>query len=564
MKKSKQIKNVPEYRNSRDALFHHNLTYFSLSMVGIVFKVLSVLGFSRFIQKILDTISGDQTSSVPYLVVYGGICVGFLLVSAIFEYVFWTAFRSRALTQYRQFTYDRILKKGIAAWSHESTAPYISSLSNDLNQIKDNYIETLPYIVELVLNFSGTIVLMLYYDVKLAAIAFLISLLPIILSSFRLKEVETCEEKLSVANSGFLGAFSEMLRGFKAIKSMKAEARISDRLYSENKSASDAFSHREHVEISVAYTASLSGHVAQIVFFFVSMFLARIDPKVSVGVIVAFVQLMQNISQLAITMPELIAKVKASKKLMARNDSLLASHQVSGKNVKLSCKNAITMRDVTVRYGTAEKILEDISVTLPANGCYAMIGESGSGKTTVLNLLSGINRDYTGEIKFDDTDIKEVSGDSLFDLISVIHQDVFLFDATLKDNITMFKPIDGDILQAAIQSAGLTETVMEKGLDYPCGDNGNRLSGGEKQRVGIARSILQGANVLLLDEATSALDPQTAYQIMDTIQKMNGKTRIVVTHDIFPELMDKFDGVFVLKDGKFAETGTDGHPFINQ
>lgn len=553
MKKSKQIKSDPEYRSSRDALFRHNKAYLALSMVGIVFKVLSVLSFSRLIQKILDTVSGDSISSVSYLAVYSAICIGLLLVAAIFEYAFWTAFRSRALTQYRQFTCNKILRKGIAAWNHESTAPYISALSNDLNQIKDNYIETLPYIVELVLNFAGAIALMLYYDVKLAAIAFVISLLPIILSSFRLKEVAVCEEKLSVANSNFLGAFAEMLRGFKAIKSMKAEAQISDRLLSENKDASDAFGHREHVEISVAYTASLSGHVAQIVFFFVSMFLARTDSNVSVGVIVAFVQLMQNVSQLAIAMPELIAKVKASKKLMERNDSLLANHQTAGKNVDLSCKNSITMRNVTAGYGTSEKILEDISVTLPANGCYAILGESGSGKTTILNLLSGINRDYAGQIKFDDTDIKDVSGDSIFELISVIHQDVFLFDATLKDNITMFKPVHDDILQDAIRDAGLTETVMEKGLDYPCGDNGNKLSGGEKQRVAIARSILQGANVLFLDEATSALDPQTGYQIMDTIQKMTGKTRIVVTHDIFPELMHHFDSVFVLKAGKLQK-----------
>lgn len=262
---------------------------------------------------------------------------------------------------------------------------------------------------------------------------------------------------------------------------------------------------------------------------------------------------MQNVSQLAIAMPELIAKVKAAKKLMERNDSLLANHQTAGKNVDLSCKNSITMRNVTAGYGTSEKILEDISVTLPANGCYAILGESGSGKTTILNLLSGINRDYAGQIKFDDTDIKDVSGDSIFELVSVIHQDVFLFDATLKDNITMFKPVREDILQDAIRNAGLTETVMEKGLDYPCGDNGNKLSGGEKQRVAIARSILQGANVLFLDEATSALDPQTGYQIMDTIQKMDGKTRIVVTHDIFPELMDHFDCVFVLKAGKLRK-----------
>ncbi|MDR0889446.1 MAG: ABC transporter ATP-binding protein/permease [Oscillospiraceae bacterium] len=555
MKNYKKSAHDGQCRNSRSALFHRNRALFMLSMLGVLFMTLFVLGFSSFIQKILDTISGENVSSIPSLIVYGGICVGFLLIRAIFEYAFWTAFRNRALTQYRHHTYRKILQKSIVAWNRESSAAYLSALSNDLNEIKDNYIEILPYLAELILNFIGTACLMLYYDVKLAGIAFLISLLPIALSSFRMRAVADCEEKLSIANSSFLGSFAQTLRGFKAIKSMRAEAQIADRLLTENKKASDAFSNREHVEIAVAYTASLSGHIAQLVFFFISMILARSDPRVSVGVIVAFIQLMRNISQLAIAMPELLAKLNASKKLMTRNDRLLESHQIAGKDVQLSCDKQIELRGLSAGYGGSENTLRNINITLPAKGCYAILGESGSGKTTLLNLLSGIHRDYAGQILFDGADIRDVCGESIFALVSVLHQDVFLFDATLKDNITLFLPIPEDALQSAIEKAGLAELVAEKGLSYPCGENGNMLSGGEKQRIGIARSILQGTNVLLLDEATAALDSQTGSQIMEAVQKMRDKTRIVVTHDIFPELMDNFDCVFVLKDGKIADAG---------
>lgn len=542
--------------SSENALFFHNWGNFSISMLGIVFKVVCVLGFSSFTQKILDTITGARVSSIPYLVAHSVSCVCFLLVSALLEYHFWTAFRSRAMTQYREFTCNKLLRKNIAAFQLENSATYISALSNDLNQIKDGFIEVLPFIVELVLSFTGTILLMLYYDVKLAMIAVAISLFPILVSSFRLKQVEACEEKLSVTNSEFVDVLSEVMQGFRTIKSMKAEKQLSARLLDENQRASRAFSNREHVEISVAYTASLSGHISQIVFFFVSMIMSRHDPDISVGVIVVFIQLMSNIIQLAIAMPELIARVKATKKLMEKNDENLEYHQAVGKNVPLSCKKMIKMKDVCAGYGSSENIINKISFELPANSCCAVIGESGSGKTTLINLLTGMSRGYSGTIQYDDTDIKDVSSDSIFNLVSVIQQDVFIFDATIQDNITMFGRNDLKTLEDAIRKAGLSETVFEKGLDYRCGDNGNMLSGGEKQRIGIARSILQGGDVLLLDEATSALDVQTGYQIIDTVQKMTDKTRIIVTHDFYPDLMENFDCILVLKDGVIAEYGS--------
>lgn len=543
------------YNNGMQALFYKNWLNFVLSLIGILFKVMASLVFSTFIQKVLDTISDVEAYSLTYLTVYAAACIICLLIGAVLEYIYWTAFRSRALVQYRENTYNKILDKNIATFNHEKTARYISSLSNDLEQIKENYIESLPYMAETISCFVGTVILMLYYNYKLAAIAFGISLIPIVVSSLRLKEVASCEERLSNANSAFLGVFSEVLHGFRAIKSMKAERSISEKLLVSNEEASHAFSNREHIEISVAYIASVTGYIAQIAFFFISMALARHESGISAGVIIVFIQLMQNIIQLAITMPELIARIKASKRLISNNDERLMQYQAAGRDIPVSCKEKIELGDVSVCFKNAEPVLHDLSVKFPAKGCYAILGESGSGKTTFLNLLTGANRDYKGSVCYDDTDIRDVSSDSLFRLMSVIYQDVFIFDATIKENITMFGSHDDALLDDAIRKAGLTDLIEAKGLSYRCGENGNKLSGGERQRIQIARSVLQGADVLLLDEATSALDMQTGYQIIDTVLNMEGKTRIVVTHDIYEGLMERFDCIFVLKNGVFAEAG---------
>lgn len=542
-------------RKCRDSLFLKNRKNLVLSLLGCVFKTLSVLGFSAFTQKILDTVSGDQPSSIPYLILFAVGCFLCLLISAALEYFCWTAFRRQALTRYRAYFCRKVLSKDISAFSRENTGAYASAVSNDLNTIRTSYLESLPYLAELVLNFAGTVVLMLAYDVRLALIAFGVSLLPILLSSFRVNQVAECEEQLAEANGGFLSAFTEMLTGFRAVKSMRAEGSVAARLLKVNRKASDTFADREHTEISVAYIASLSGHIARIAFFFISLLLSKNDPAVTVGVIIAFTQLMSNIVQLAVTVPELLANVKAADKLMERHDGMLALSQAEGEDRAVSCGEKVEADSVSVSYGEGQEVLRNLSLSLPAGGCYAILGESGSGKTTLLNLLSGAKRDYTGSVRYDGQDIRDVSGERLFELISVIHQETFLFDATIEENITLFRPVDRAVLEDAVKKAGLEELVKEKGLDYACGENGANLSGGEKQRVGIARSILLGAKVLLLDEATSALDIRTGSRLIRTVQQMEGKTRIAVTHDVYPELMDNFDQIIVLKDGQIAGQG---------
>nr|WP_314982348.1 ABC transporter ATP-binding protein [uncultured Stomatobaculum sp.] len=542
----------------KSALYEGNRRNVIFSMLGMAFKASAALGFSVFTQKVIDTISAEHIHSIPYLLFCAAACVGCLIIGALLEYIFWTAFRSRALACYREHVLAQILRKDIGAFRKESSATYTSAVSNDLNRIRMNYLESIPYIAELSFGFVGTVVIMLRYDLKLALIAFAVSSLPVLISSFRMKQIEECEGNMALANSRFLGAFAEVLQGFRSIKSIKAEKAVAEKLLHVNKAASAAFSQREHVEISVAYTASLTGHLAQLVFFFAALFLAKGGEGISIGMIVAFVQLMRNISQLGISMPELMANMKASQKLMQDHDSFLASHQAQGKSAVVTCCDKIEVAHVSVDYGNTQKVLNDISLLLPANGCYAIIGESGSGKSTLLNLLSGSMRDYTGQLRYDGLDISDISNESLFDLISVIQQEVFIFDASIRDNITMFGSYPEEELTGAIQKAGLTELTKQKGLDYLCGENGKLLSGGEKQRIGIARSILRNNKVLLLDEATSALDARTGYQVIDTVQKMEATTRIVVTHDIYPELMERFNCVFVLKDGQLAESGKFG------
>ena len=162
---------------------------------------------------------------------------------------------------------------------------------------------------------------------------------------------------------------------------------------------------------------------------------------------------------------------------------------------------------------------------------------------------------YDGSILFDDTELRKISEESLYRLISTIQQNVFIFDDSIGNNITLYQSLPAEKISRAIRQSGLDGLVREKGEAYPCGENGNQLSGGEKQRISIARGLLRDAPILLMDEATAALDAETSLMVEDAVLSIDGLTRIVVTHKLQPDLLRRYDQILVMDRGMLAETG---------
>lgn len=235
----------------------------------------------------------------------------------------------------------------------------------------------------------------------------------------------------------------------------------------------------------------------------------------------------------------------------------------SGENVReekeaepIAFKENIRIKDLSFGYEPQNKVLHQINCTFESGKKYAVVGASGSGKSTLLNLLTASHSDYEGEIFYDQRELRNISSESLYEIVSVIQQNVFIFNASIRDNITMFADFPREEVNRAIALSGLSDLIAERGEDYLCGENGSGLSGGEKQRISIARSLLKKSRVLLVDEATAALDPLTAFQISNAILNMDNLTGIVITHALDGHLLKRYDGLLALKNGGIAEMGT--------
>lgn len=214
-----------------------------------------------------------------------------------------------------------------------------------------------------------------------------------------------------------------------------------------------------------------------------------------------------------------------------------------------SCmQSAITVKNLSFSYGE-KPVLQNVSFRLEKNGKYAFTGPSGCGKSTVLKLLLGWLPDYQGSIYFDSKDARDFTQEQLLQQMSYIEQDVFLFNTTIRDNITLGSDFTDEMLERVIKSSALDDDLanMPLGLDTPVGEDGSSLSGGQKQRVAIARALIHNRSILLVDEGTSALDQKNADIVEQSLLNNPDLTLILVSHHLTPERKAQFTKVYELE-----------------
>lgn len=538
--------------------FRGNLPMFALAVFAALTGGTLNLIVTWLMQQLIDAASG-LPGALP-LGQLAWITGGFILLCAalmLLKYTSEPRFIEKAMRQYKDFAFQKLTEKSISSFRAESTAAYLSALTNDAASIEADDLSQLLSVITKAVTFFGALAMMLWYSPLMTAIAAGVTVLPLIASLLTGGQLQAAEKRVSDQNRDFTAALSDCLGGFSVVKTFRAEKEIF-RLFAESNRAleQEKFS-RRRLKALVGMIGATTGIIAQLGVFLAGAYLALTGKGLTAGAVILFVNLMNFMIEPVAELPALLAARKAARGLIAKLADALEQDEVQPDGVQIApLMRQLRLEDVRFSYDGEAEILRGVSAVFDAGKAYAIVGASGSGKSTLLNLLTTPGMAYAGKILLDGTELHTVSPESLYETVSVIQQNVFVFNASIRDNVTMFRSFPPEELAQAVRRAQLEALLAERGEDYLCGESGSGLSGGEKQRISIARSLLKHASVLLADEATAALDAQTAHQVTDDILSLSGVTRIVVTHTLEQAALRRYDGILVLKDGRIAESGS--------
>ena len=540
----------------RCRLFYKNKMCFIASVIMTIVMSFLNLMISWLIQQIMDSMANQNMQSVVQCAwIAASVVIAYTVANAVYRAVY-PRFLQRAMQQYRDYAFSRLTQKSLRSFSKEGTALYVSALTNDCTSIENNYLAATFTLIELLFCFLGALIMMLYYSPVMLVLAVALSFLPVAVSMTAGNRLTEQEKEISKKNERFVSIVNELLSGFPVIKSFRAETQAS-RLFSQrNEQAEEAKKNKRRTEQLISLLANDAGIIAQMGIFLAGAWLAISGKGVTAGVVIVFVQLMNYILNPISQVPLLWSNRKAAIALMEKlSDALSENVREEGREKLNGFSEKIEVKDLTYGYEPESHVLKDLDVQFDAGKSYAIVGGSGSGKSTLLNLLMGSSSNYQGEICIDGVSIKNIESESLYQLMTSVQQNVFVFNDTIRNNVTMFHEFPDKEVTLALERSGLSEFIEKHGEEFVCGENGANLSGGERQRISIARALLRKSPILLVDEATAALDAATARAVSFSILNLVGMTRIVVTHRLEEAILRRYDKILVMKNGTICEQG---------
>ena len=552
--KTKQ--NKKKSREFTHQLYYKNRINFIVTIILTIAMSSLNLMISWLIQQIMDcTANQDMQALVRSAWIVIIVVVIYTIANVMYRAVY-PRFLQRAIQQYRDYAFSRLTQKSLRSFSKEGTALYVSALTNDCTSIENNYLASTFTLIELLFCFLGALIMMLYYSPMMLVLAVALSFLPVAVSMTAGNRLTEQEKEISKKNERFVSIVNELLSGFPVIKSFRAETQAS-RLFSQrNEQAEEAKKNKRRTEQLISLLANDAGIIAQMGIFLAGAWLAISGKGVTAGVVIVFVQLMNYILNPISQVPLLWSNRKAAIALMEKlSDALSENVREEGIEKINGFSEKIEVKDLTYGYEPESHVLKDLDVQFDAGKSYAIVGGSGSGKSTLLNLLMGSSSNYQGEICIDGVSIKNIESESLYQLMTSVQQNVFVFNDTIRNNVTMFHEFPDKEVTLALERSGLSEFIEKRGEDFVCGENGANLSGGERQRISIARALLRKSPILLVDEATAALDAATARAVSFSILNLVGMTRIVVTHRLEEAILRRYDKILVMKNGTICEQG---------
>ena len=468
-------------RQLRGSFYRGNRLAFVLAAAGALIGAVLNLIISWLMQQLIDTAAGTP-GALPFRILARA-CGGFFLLlfcGSALVYCAKPRFLATAMEQYKNCAVTQLMQKSVPDFQRRPSAAYLSALTNDAATIEADYLTQQFTLIQKLFCFAGALALMLTYSLPLTLAAIVLSMLPFAVSMVAGNRLSDAACRVSDRNRDFTAFLSDYLNGFPVIRSFRAEDEINQRFASENHRLEQQKCTRLKLQTLLESAGSFTGITAQLGIFLLGTWLALTGRGVTPGVVIAFVNLMNFIIEPIAALPSLLAARKAALALVQKlADSLAGQTAQPGGQPLPRLMQQIELEHAGYRYTPGQPVLQDLSATLKAGKAYAVVGASGGGKSTLLRLLHIPDGNTSGQVLFDGIDIRRLTPESLNGLVSVVQQNVFVFNASIRDNITMFRAFPQETLDEVIRRAHLEELVARRGLDALCGEGGCELSGGE-------------------------------------------------------------------------------------
>ena len=460
------------------------------------------------------------------------------------------------MSRYKNKVFQSILDKDYREFSKDKSGKYISILTENMKKIEQDYLYQYFNISK---NFSlmiFSLIAMFIGNWFLTLLVIIASIIPMIISGVIGQKLVSLQNSALIADQKYLAKVKDILAGFLVIKSFNVKEAIRQDYNHESEKLDEIYYIKGKFDVFANVISQLSGMIVFLVAFGGGMYLV-FDGHTTIGSVTAIVQLVNFV---VIPLNEIgmgMSKFREGQATLGSFKMKAVPELQIGKR-KEYFGDVISFSNVDFSYPNAkEKIFNNLCLNIQKGEKIAIVGMSGSGKSTLLNLLLRFYDVTSGHISIDNQDLQDISSESLYNLITVVQQDVYIFDDTLSANITLNQPFAEDDIKQAVQQSGLENYILENelGLQALCGENGSNLSGGQKQRLSIARALIRKTPILLLDEATSSLDNQVTTEIENSILKIQDLTAIVVTHKLNEAILKKYDRIIFMKDGIIVEDG---------
>lgn len=525
-------------------------------LFGTIFSVGSTM-IALILKDIIDVSLSKDMDKFTAMVLQTGV---YLVLLGICYWLYSTLskkFICKVTKMLRAETFGGILKKNISDFKTVNSADYLSALTNDVKNVEENYFIPLLTCLQNVVVFITSFGVMLYLSPLVLGCLFIAVLLLIAVPGLFQNVIQKRQDSFSKKQSRLTVAVKDFLSGFEVIRSYRMNRHIIQAFEENNATVYRSKYALDKVTAMVEALSTMLGVAVQCSVLFLSAYLI-ITGKITAGSMVGLVQVAGTIVMPIQILSQNIPKIQGTKPIIERLNSFVNYEDRTFTGIAVPAfDNSITVKDVYFGYGEDKSVINGINFTFQKGKKYAVVGKSGCGKTTLINLLTGYYAGFQGEVLYDGTDIRRLDIEKLNELSSVIHQNVYMFDESINDNICLHKSIGSDDLQRALTMSGVNMFLgEEKSLSTSVGENGNNLSGGQRQRVAVARALVQKKPLLILDEGTSAVDMQTAYDIESQLLKIDQLTVVTITHSLNPELLDNYDQIIFMEDGVILETDT--------